>query len=276
LIFVVMGPLWIVMGLVPGRPLGFEKWLRIVFANLAVFPLVAFLLVFARVIVDSAAAPAVLGAATSAAAHGGSVLAAATQATPQNVFYPPLIGNPSISTFTTILGFGAIMMAPTVPSLIKDQMKATGPGGKAAAAAAFGGLSVAAAAATSAPKKMWGSLNKRNPTTGAPEGALAIRRAQLARKLPGTRRFIQARDIRRRQSHAAYMGDIGHDEVQDLGTIKSNLKNNQTTGYGYSRRSRSGETKEGETEGLAQPTPQATPTARGGPGRRFFGRRRKT
>jgi len=204
LIFVIMGPLWIVMGLVPGRPLGFEKWLRIVFANLAVFPLVAFLLVFARVIIDSAAAPTlVLGAATGA--HG-AVLAAAAKVTAQNVFYPPLVGNPNIGAFTTLMGFGAVMLTPTVPSLIKEQLKATGPGGKAAGAALLGGLGVGAAAATSPAKKAWGYLNRTNQHTGAPEGAVAVMRQRIWQKTPMGRHAVAKRKAIQHIYHSG--GDV--------------------------------------------------------------------
>src|SRR5258708_33078811 len=114
-----MGPIWIVLGLIPGRPMGFEKWLRIIFSNLAVCPLVAFLLVFARVIVD--AVPA-----------GGGA---------QGTFFvPPLVGNPSLATFSDLMGFGAIMIAPSIPDLIKERMKATGQGKYGATIAAGVGL----------------------------------------------------------------------------------------------------------------------------------------
>lgn len=184
LIFVIMGPIWIVFGLIPGRPLGFEKWLRIIFANLAVFPLVAFILVFARVLMD--ALPGVTN--------------------PQAVFMPPLVGNPNISTFSVFLGFGAIMIAPTIPDQIKDRMKATGQGKMGAAVAS--GLSMAAGATTAPARKVWENVNRRNPTTGAPEGALAVRRAQMVRNLPVIGRRVRAGDQKRedvRQAH--YDGD---------------------------------------------------------------------
>jgi hypothetical protein len=187
LIFVIMGPIWIVLGLIPGRPMGFEKWLRIIFSNLAVFPLVAFLLVFARVIVD--AVPSGPG-------------------TPDTFFVPPLVGNPNLTTFSDLMGFGAIMIAPSIPDIIKERMKATGQAKYGATIAAGVGL---AAAAFSAPgRRTWENLNRRNPQTGAPEGALAVRRAQVVRQMPIVGRRINARDRRREEVRRGYSaGEMG-------------------------------------------------------------------
>lgn len=189
LIFVIMGPIWIVLGLVPGRPMGFEKWLRIIFSNLAVFPLVAFLLVMARVLVDAIPSGA---------------------ASPTSNFIPPLIGNASISTFSALMAFGAIMIAPTIPDIIKDRMKASSQTKYGAAIAAGVGLG---ATAVSAPgRRIWENLNRRNPTTGAPEGALAIRKSQLAPRIPIIGRRLEARERRRRSIQSAYTQgtDIGN------------------------------------------------------------------
>lgn len=196
LIFVIMGPLWIVFGLIPGRPLGFEKWLRIIFANLAAFPLAAFLLVFARVLMDAASQNTVLGAATSAGANASGVLAAASGpgSNPQSVFIPPLVGNPNVATFTSFLALGAIMIAPTIPSMIKERMKATGQGKYGAMIAA--GLGSAASAVTSPGRKAWEGLNRRNPTTGQAEGSLAIMRQRLWQKTP----FFGRRAIAKRRA----------------------------------------------------------------------------
>ena len=155
LIAVIMGPIWIVFGLIPGRPLGFEKWLRIIFANLAVFPLVAFILVFARVLMD--ALPGVTN--------------------PQAVFMPPLVGNPNITTFSVFLGFGAIMIAPTIPDQIKERMKATGSGKFGPTIAA--GLSMAANATTAMPSQAYKHLNKRDQYGNA-IGAMARGRDYVA------------------------------------------------------------------------------------------------
>ncbi|HVA96104.1 MAG TPA: hypothetical protein VND99_00465 [Candidatus Acidoferrales bacterium] len=190
LIFVILGPVWIVLGLVPGRPMGFEKWLRIVFSNLAVFPLVAFILVFARVIVDSV--------------HG---------ANPQNVFIPPLVGNPSLSTFSDLMGFGAILLAPSIPDLIKERMKATGQGKYGATIAA--GIGMGAAAFSAPGKKVWEGLNRRNPTTGEAEGSLAIMKQRAWQKTP----FFGRRAIAKRQA----LGKV-HQEGGDMSNWRQHYR----------------------------------------------------
>jgi hypothetical protein len=176
IIFVILGPLWIVLGLIPGRPMGFEKWLRIEFANLAVFPVVAFLLVFARVIKD-----------------------AIPNAAAQTVFVPPLVGNQNLSTFSDLMAFGAILLAPTIPDLIRSQLKAKSQNNLGAAVA---GTALAGAAAFSAPgKRIWENLNHRNPTTGEPEGALAVRKQQLWEKTPYFGKRAVAKKASLRQIH---------------------------------------------------------------------------
>ena len=181
LIFVILGPIWIVLGLIPGRPMGFEKWLRIIFANLAVFPLVAFVLVFARVLSDIVPT----GASTA-----------------DTVFVPPLVGNPSISTFSGLMGFGAIMIAPTIPDIIKERLKAKSQSNLGAVVGA--GVAAGATIATSPGRKAYENLNRRNATTGAPEGRLAIAKANMARKMPWVGDKIQAADRMRRQASEAY------------------------------------------------------------------------
>jgi len=201
LIFVILGPIWIVLGLIPGRPMGFEKWLRIIFANLAVFPLVAFILVFARVITD---------------------LVPSGPSTPSTVFVPPLIGNPSISTFSDLMGFGAIMIAPTIPDLIKDRMKATGQGKYGASIAA--GIGMGAAAFSSPGRRVWENLNRKNPNTGAPEGALAVRRAEMIRRMPVVGRRVIARDKRRVDvGQAFHQGTLGEQRRARLRDIRATI-----------------------------------------------------
>lgn len=182
LIFVIMGPIWIVLGLIPGRPMGFEKWLRIIFANLAVFPLVAFLLVFARVITD---------------------LVPQGNNTPNSFFVPPLVGNPNLTTFADLMGFGAILLAPSVPDIIKERMKATGQAKYGATIAA--GIGLGTAAATAPGRKVWESMNRRHPQTGAPEGPLAVRRQMITEKLP----LIGRRSIVNRRAAEAWYRDPG-------------------------------------------------------------------
>lgn len=109
LIFTIAGPIWIVFGLLPGRPMGFEKWFRLIFAHLIPFPLVAWMLTFAVVL--------------------------STEYTnlpdPTAIFIPPLIGNPNMNNFGTLLAFGLILLTPGIPDMIKQKMKVP-PGGSGA------------------------------------------------------------------------------------------------------------------------------------------------
>ena len=201
LIFVILGPVWIVLGLIPGRPMGFEKWLRIVFANLAVFPLVAFILVFARVLTDAIPTG---------------------PATPNTVFVPPLIGNPNLSTFSALMGFGAIMIAPTIPDLIKERMKATGQSKMGSAVAA--GIGMGAAAFAAPGRKTWESLNRRNPQTGEAEGPLAVRRQQLIEKLPiGIGRRVKAARLTRRLG-MSQPGDKDFNPIRHQKELRQQMK----------------------------------------------------
>jgi hypothetical protein len=97
LLYVILAPIWIVFGLLPKRPLGFEKWLRVYFANLAVFPAVVFILVGARAL--------------------GVLFDASTTR-----FVPPLIGEPDTGAFGAILEFGMVLMAPQLLSLIREKL----------------------------------------------------------------------------------------------------------------------------------------------------------
>ncbi len=184
-IFVILGPIWIVLGLIPGRPLGFEKWFRLIFANLAAFPLVAFILVFARVVVESVQ-PVV-----------------ETPVDPTATFVPPLVGNPNATAFGVLLALGAILIAPTIPAMIRERMK-VGQGKFGATIAA--GLGVATGVAAAPATKAWKNLNRRNSTTGAPEGALAVWRHRAVGRVPG----VQASRDRKIASKNAY-NDPGTD-----------------------------------------------------------------
>lgn len=162
LIYVFIAPIYIVFGLAPGRPLGFERWMRGFFANLIAFPLTAYLFVAAKVASDLYDSNA------------------------QDKFIPPLIGNPAAGGFGILIAFGFIMLAPTIVDLMKEKMKApaTKQGGQLAA-----GFMGAAAMAAAVPKKTWQHWNRRNPQTGAPLGWLANVREQMSsgamRRIPG-------------------------------------------------------------------------------------------
>lgn len=229
LIFVIMGPIWIVLGLIPGRPLGFEKWLRIMFANLAAFPLVAFVLVFGRVLMD----------------------ALPQNPNPQSIFIPPLMGNPNAQSFVDFMGLGAIMLAPTIPQMIKDRMKATGSAKYGAAIAA--GVTGATAIATAPGRRTWEGLNRVNATTGAAEGSLAVMRQRVAMKMPWGRRAVA-----RRRAMADYYanGDNGQSFRQRRNAARNDLFGQRRGVVSRVRNWRRG----GQNPGTGTPPPAPPPT----------------
>lgn len=149
LIYIIAAPVWIVMGLLPGRPLGFEKWLRSLFVNLAVFPATALLIVGARVLMD----------------------VFNTNVNPQNSFIPPLIGNPNMHNFGILVAFGMLLMTPTLLSMLREAMKVPGTKHGAAIGQAFNqGRAIPGMLAN----KQWANWTRRNAQTGRAEGTLAV------------------------------------------------------------------------------------------------------
>jgi hypothetical protein len=145
IVYTITGPVFIVMGLLPKKPLGFNAWFRRLVANLAVFSTTVWAIVFLRVLDELY-----------------KVNAADT-------FVPPLVGNPNVSNFGAIIVLGGLLMLPHTLDLIRDKMGAK-PSNLAAAAGA--GIAVGAAAAGTVPKKGMAKLNKRDQH-GAALGPLA-------------------------------------------------------------------------------------------------------
>lgn len=108
ILYAITGPLWIIMGLLPGKPLGFEKWFRRIFANLAVFPATAFLFVTAAILMNSFK----------------------TMPADNHMFVPPLIGNPNMSQFGYVLAFGVLLVAPGLLDIIRSSVHAVGKQGQ--------------------------------------------------------------------------------------------------------------------------------------------------
>lgn len=102
IINVIIAPLWIVMGLMPGSSLGFGSWFKNTLAHLAVFPATALMLVMARVLASNIPA-----------------------SNPQDtVFLPPLIGNPNIpDNVNWLLAAGFIFMTPDMVNTLRDALK---------------------------------------------------------------------------------------------------------------------------------------------------------
>lgn len=166
LMYVILGPLFIVMGLLPKKPLGFERWMRVSFANLAVFPATVTMLILARVIM-------VLFDSSNPVAQGttpGLISQVYAQTPGFNQFLPPLIGNPGATGFGALLGFGVLLLTPEITSLIKEKL---GVPPVKQATAALGAIAVGTGAVGGVARRTWGGLNRRNPTTGTAEGPVS-------------------------------------------------------------------------------------------------------
>lgn len=128
-LYTIGAPFFIVMGLLPGRPLGFEKWMRSMLANLAVFPLTAFIFVLGRLFIDLFSTYQ-------------------DQAVTPQTFVPPLVGQPNIVGYLGVLiAFGLLLMTPTILAQLQEALKV--PGNKYGGQA-IGGLISAGAAAPKA------------------------------------------------------------------------------------------------------------------------------
>lgn len=105
LIDVVLAPFWIGLGLLPkGGTAGFGSWMRDIIANLAVFPTTLFILLLAKVFT------------------AGFVGSSDSQ-----TFVPPLIGNLNdISSFSSIIGLGILLLLPGVVTMVRETLKAPG------------------------------------------------------------------------------------------------------------------------------------------------------
>jgi len=144
----VAGPIYIGMGLFPGRPLGFEKWLRRQFGRLVAFPLCAW---------------GIVGAAVLAQSYP-------KHPDPSNIFVPPLVGNPNVDGFGVMLAFGLLLILPGIPDLMMEKMKV--PGGKIGAQVR-GGIAAGASLTGGASGAGMKRLTRRyDPETGKEAGAL--------------------------------------------------------------------------------------------------------
>lgn len=172
IMYVIISPVMIVFGLLPTKPLGFENWLRRFFVNIAVFPLTAFMIVAARLLMD------LFDTKT-----GGAL------------FVPPLVGNPNPNlNFGAILAFGALLITPQIQTILREKMgvKNVGTPGIMAAGIA-GGAAVIGAPVGRAMKHLnrydqrsgdIGALAKLKRVTGDKTigafGKLGIKRAKAA------------------------------------------------------------------------------------------------
>lgn len=155
ILYTILAPLFIVINLLPKRPLGFERWIRVFFANLAIFPATVALILLSRIFVE------------------------AFSSKHDTVFAPPLIGSPNMNNFGVIIGFAILLLIPQLISLIREKLGVPPVKQTAAIGAAF---SSGASAAGAPIGKAWKHLNRRNPQTGQPIGILAVKKGELGRK----------------------------------------------------------------------------------------------
>jgi len=101
---IVLAPLWIVGGVLPGGRGGFGPWFRSLLSNLAAFPLVLFLFSIGRLIQQNFENPANAGG-----------------------FVPPFIGDRDpgdMSAFASLIGLGFILIMPEALNIAKQTLNA--------------------------------------------------------------------------------------------------------------------------------------------------------
>lgn len=150
LIYTILAPIFIVINLLPKRPLGFERWIRVYFANVAVFPSVVFMFLLAREFIEIFKHP--------------------TAETGQ--FVPPLVGNPGVGNFGAILAFGILLMTPQLLSLLREKL---GVPPVKQASAALGAVAAGGAVVGAPVRQGWKRLNKRDQY-GNPIGPISYAR----------------------------------------------------------------------------------------------------
>ncbi len=139
IIYTITAPLWIMLGLLPNSSLGFGRWIKTVFANLIIFPLAAFVIITAKIILD------------------------AYKVTESEFFVTPLIGNPAVGIMGPLIAFGLILITPELLNTVRDALKTP--------ASKFGGVMQAGFAAGAgpalAPIRAYGSrLTRFDPHKG--------------------------------------------------------------------------------------------------------------
>jgi hypothetical protein len=146
LFYIILGPLMIVFGLLPTKPLGFESWIRRLFINIAIFPITAYIIVAARVLMEIYDKDNLPGQ-----------------------FIPPLIGHNANANFGPLIALGALILAPTIQQILRDKMgvKTIGTPGAIGAGLASGAAVVGAPVG-----RAMKHLNRYDPRTGD-TGALA-------------------------------------------------------------------------------------------------------
>lgn len=103
LIGVVLAPLWIIGGIVPGSPINVSGWLKNLGANLLAFPATVGMFMLGKVFMEQFGKP---------------------QAPGVQSFTPPFIGNPGdLSLIGALIGLGIILMTPNIVTMLKTALK---------------------------------------------------------------------------------------------------------------------------------------------------------
>lgn len=97
-LYVILAPMFIVLNLLPKKPLGMGRWLRVFFVNLAIFPVTILMLLLSRAFMDMFDRGA------------------------DKVFVPPLVGNPNHDEFGAIIAFATLLIIPGMYSLLREKM----------------------------------------------------------------------------------------------------------------------------------------------------------
>jgi hypothetical protein len=105
-LYTLMGPLWIVIGIIPGvSSYGFRDWINHLLFAISVYPVTIFLFTVGIVIMND-------DTIRNAASRGGQV------------FVPPLVGNPNIgNNLGFIFGLAVILMSPEVVNMMRSAFK---------------------------------------------------------------------------------------------------------------------------------------------------------
>ncbi len=162
---VILAPFWLLGGLVPQGSAGFGPWFRDVIANLIVFPTAIAILMLGRILIDN-------------------FKNSPTQ------FVPPMIGNPGdVSSFSSIIGLGLILIAHQALTITRDVFKAPQLKYTTAIAQALGAGQGMATAPVGA---IWSRLTAINPNTGEAHGSVArwFHRSATEPGIGGPRRLI--------------------------------------------------------------------------------------
>lgn len=101
LIDIVLAPLWILSGMIPGSPVSFSGWLREMLAQLSVFPATIFMFLLGKAFIEGFGATGDTG----------------------GTFIAPLIGAQSLQALKAFIGLGFILLTPQIANMVKDAFK---------------------------------------------------------------------------------------------------------------------------------------------------------